>query len=121
MGFKFCVIGDTCYEYNKNKDDEEFKESKNDQEKRKNIRDELDIIEIGPKFVEKYVFSDSKIANDSMNYTISSKTNPKVKVHIENDKQLMEEYWKALSTAHECSLEKSKEIDGNTLFTVNKN
>ena len=116
MGFKFCVIGDTCYEYNKNKNDKDFKESKSDQDKRKNIREELDIIEIGPKFIEKYVFSESKIANDNMNYTITSRTNPNLKLQIDNDKQLMEEFWKALSTAHECSIEKKE--DDTLLFTV---
>ena len=115
MGFKYCVIGDTCYEYNKYKNDIKFNESISDQEKRKAIREEQDIIEIGPKYAQKYVFSNSKIVKDDLNYTIKSKSNPQEIIQIDNDKQLINEYFQALATAHECSIE---EKNGNVVYTV---
>ena len=120
MGFKYCVIGDTCYEYNKNKGSKNPVESESDSDKRKAVRDELDIIEIGPHFVDKFVFNETKILKDKINYKIVSMENPDIFLQINNDKDLMNEFWKALSTAHECTVEdKDKNKDdakneGNT-------
>ena len=116
MNFKYCVIGDTCYEYNKFKNNKNFNETKIEKDRRKSVRDELDIIEIGPKYAEKLVFSDSKIIKDTLDYTIQSSENPTVYFEIKNDKHLVNEYWKALSIAHECSLEKRG--DGSIIYTV---
>jgi hypothetical protein len=116
MCFKYCVIGDTCYEYNKFKNDKKSSESKNDYEKRKSIRDELDIIEIGPKYAVNMVFNESKLIKDNLDYNIESKENPNVVLSIKNDKQLLNEYWKALSTAHECSIEVKN--DKKKVYTV---
>ena len=115
MCFKFCVRGDTCYEYNKNKNNSKFNESESDKQKRKDKRDELAIIEIGPNYAEKYVFSESKLVRDNLNYNISSLKNPKVKIKFDNDKQLINEFFQAMATAHECYIE---EKNGSVLYTV---
>jgi|LauGreDrversion4_2_1035121.scaffolds.fasta_scaffold84023_2 hypothetical protein len=115
MNFKYCVIGDTCYEYNKHKNETNFKETKIEKERRKSLRDELDIIEIGPKYAEKLVFSESKLMKDNLDYTIQSSENSNIRIEIRNVKQLTNEFWKALSTAHECSIQ---EEDGSKCYTV---
>jgi hypothetical protein len=115
MGFKYCVIGDTCYEYNKFKNDKNSPENKLDEDKRKAVRDELDIIEIGPHYADKLVYNESKIARDDLNYTIQSISNPNIVLQINNDKELVNEYWKALSTAHECSVEEKEKQNSGTV------
>lgn len=113
MDFKYCVIGDICYEYNKFKNIKNFNEDPTSRDKRKNIRDELDIIEIGPAFaVEK-----SDMISNEVNYLVSSLKNENVCLHIDSHIKLMDEFWKALSTAHECSIEENKQK--GKIYTVN--
>jgi hypothetical protein len=116
MNFKYCVIGDTCYEYNKYKNDKNFNETKIEKEKRKSLRDGLDIVEIGPKYAEKLVYSESKLMKDNLDYTIQSSENPNIRIEIKNVKQLTNEFWKALSTTHECSIQEKE--DGSKCYTV---
>ena len=103
MDFKYCVIGDVCYEYNKFLNDKNFVESQLDFEKRKNIRDEFDIIEIGPGFVT----DPNSIMSTEVNYKIKSAKDENCYLHIDTHQKLLNEYWKALSTAHECSIEEN--------------
>lgn len=113
MGFKYCVLGDTCYEYNKLLNDPNSQESEIEKEKRASIREQLGIIEVGPGYAVKYVNNKSNTAKDTLYYTIASNQNSDVFIRLTNDREIFHEYWKALSLAHECSVEeKEKPIAG---------
>lgn len=116
MNFKYCVIGDTCYEYNKNFKSTDSKEPEEEVEKRRLIREKLDIKEIGPKFSTEYVYGESKVLNEELNYEIVSKSNPSVKINLKTDKDVINEYWTAITLANECNVEKLD--DESKIYTV---
>ena len=73
MFFKYCVIGEICYEYIRSSVLE--KQDPKEIQERSEIRKKLDIIEFGPKFMEHYSnavpFESSKTQicdNDILNY-----------------------------------------------------
>lgn len=90
MKFKYCVIGiivvlilgDTCFEYQKNMEKDFFVKD----EETKTIRDKFDIQQFGEGFFEK---------NVSFNLNGDIKSNSSI----------ISEFWKAILFAHECSVE----------------
>ena len=112
MLFKFCVIGDTCYEYNK-----DFGKGVSYEEESKKLREQMSIKEIGPNFFENYSFTNggrtkSKIYSDNYNQFSYGGLNENTYFNtLSNDTGIITEFWKALVTAHECNIEeKDKKI-----------
>ena len=100
MDFKYCVIGDICYEYNRYT---EKKADAKEEEERRNVRNKLEIVEIGPKFMEKYV-------NLTSQNVIKINRKDDINDYLMDNSNVIVEYWKALSMAHECTIE---EKNGN--------
>jgi phospholipid-transporting ATPase len=100
MQFKFCVIGETCYQYIRN-------ESNEGDEKEQNFRKEENIIPFHKyKMLQSVKNKDSKF-NHKLNspYIMSSENNQKIKLVLENNNLLIEQFWFALSLCHTCSVE----------------
>ena len=101
MLFKYCVIGEICYEYIRSSVLE--KQDPKEIQERSEIRKKLDIIEFGPKFMEHYSnavpFESSKTQicdNDILNYLLDEST-------------IINEFWKALSMTHECTIDENSQ------------
>ena len=103
MVFKFCVIGETCYQYIRDEDD-------SDSEKEKKFRSEENIIpyriyEMYDNFLgEKNNLNFSTFPPNS-EIIISSETTPDIKIVLNSTKALIEQFWLALSLCHTCSLQ----------------
>ena len=101
MVFKYCVIGETCYQYIRDNIDE------ND-EKEKKFRLEENIIPY-----KKYEMSDNfKGIQDSLNFNyskkdllISSESDSEIKLVLKSTKDIIEQFWYALSLCHTCSIQ----------------
>ena len=96
MEFKYCVIGETCYQYINKKD--------NDNEKEKKFRQEENIIPFN-----KYEMYDIFTKKDNFNQKIfsslfSSDTNEKEIMPLDS-KELLEQFWYALALCHTCSIQ----------------
>jgi phospholipid-translocating P-type ATPase (flippase) len=98
MVFKYCVIGETCYEYVRPK-----KEEETDKEEKKNLRKKLDITEIGPKYMENFIGSESTKVNPN-------RKDGGIVDYILDNAVIINEFWKALATGHECTID---EKNGN--------
>jgi magnesium-transporting ATPase (P-type) len=115
LAFKYCVIGDTCYEYNKNMNNENGQSSLEDEE-RKKLRELKSIKEVGPRYFEPFSFNlggknPSKIFSDTYPQDRLKQNNRMLDL-IGTDTGIISEYWKALVVAHECSIEEKD----NTYF-----
>jgi magnesium-transporting ATPase (P-type) len=118
LAFKYCVIGDSCYEYNKNMNNENGQSSSEDEE-RKKLRELKSIKEIGPRYFEPFSFNlagknPSKMFSDTYAQD-RLKPNNRMLDLIGTDTGIISEYWKALVVAHECSIE---EKDNTYLYRV---
>ena len=96
MEFKYCVIGETCYQYINKKD--------SDNEKEKKFRQEENIIPFN-----KYEMYDIFTKKDNFNQKIfsslfSSDTNEKEIMPLDS-KELLEQFWYALALCHTCSIQ----------------
>ena len=103
MQFKYCVIGETCYQYIRNKEEE------ND-EKEKKFREEENII----PFIkyEMYDNFDKKDNNLNLNnknihsiMEIKSALNPEIKLNLDSNSLIVEQFWYALALCHTCSIQ----------------
>ena len=109
MMFKYCVIGDVCYRYYKDK-------MMNYREK--NLPEqERDIIPIYEKsFSTENIGSFNK--TKYKNFEIRSKTNHQAKLDMSNEDQVIKEFWKALGLCNQCSVQfgenKQKEYFGSS-------
>ena len=108
LAFKYCVIGDTCYEYNKNMNNENGQNLAEDEERRK-LRELKSIKEIGPRYFEAFSFNldgknPSRIFSDTYAQDRINHNNPMLD-QIGTDIGITSEFWKALVVAHECSIE----------------
>ena len=96
MEFKYCVIGETCYQYINKKD--------SDNEKEKKFRQEENIIPFN-----KYEMYDIFTKKENFNQKIfsslfSSDTNEKEIMPLDS-KELLEQFWYALALCHTCSIQ----------------
>ena len=103
MVFKFCVIGETCYQYIRDEDD-------SNSEKEKKFRSEENIIPY--KNYEMYDnFQGEKNNLNFANFSpqdaiiISGGGTPPVQLKINSTKELIEQFWLALSLCHTCSIQ----------------
>ena len=100
MQFKYCVIGDVCYQYLRGTEDETTKEQKD-------FREQENIITF-----EKYdMYKATKGSNPKLTgssykgFILQSDQDPNVSLNLEDSKDLIENYWLALSLCHSCSVQ----------------
>ena len=99
MQFKYCVIGDVCYEFIKNKDDELDK-------KNREFRNNENIKTF--KEMEMYDKDINKISDSFYpDYKAFSSEDPKTYVSLDNSAYLIHEFWQALALCHDCSIQKN--------------
>lgn len=94
MEFKYCVIGTNCYEY--------VMDNSYDQQE-SNFRKENSIQTIGPMYMGNLVKSGSGVINKNKyeGFTLGDKNGQEV-LSLEDERVVVDEFWKCLSTAHEC-------------------
>jgi phospholipid-transporting ATPase len=99
MVLKFVVIGDVCYEYSN---------------ENKTSKSEFKIYGDGyfQRFAGKTEITADKTKYD--NFVLTSDENKNVKFSLENEANVIEEFWKALSICHECNI---NEKDGKEVYT----
>ena len=103
MVFKYCVIGETCYQYIR----DEFEEN---DEKEKKFRTEENIIpyrnyEMYDNFTKIKNSLNFNIYNTKKEILISSDTDAEVKLEIKSTKDLIEQFFYALALCHTCSIQ----------------
>jgi hypothetical protein len=113
MFFKYCVIGENCFEYNKVKG--KVGDANDDPDKAK-IRLELDVHPIGSDFFEQNLKGSSNMKDRYFKpINFSSKKN--CNFQINDQTKLFEEYWKLISTCHECVCDEKD--NGTREYSVN--
>ena len=103
MVFKYCVIGETCYQYIR----DDFEEN---DEKGKKFRTEENIIpyknyEMYDNFNKIKNSLNFTIYNIDKEITITSATDKEVKLELKSTKDLIEQFWYALALCHTCSIQ----------------
>ena len=119
MEFKYCVIGDVCYQYMRGKEEEKS-------EKEEKLRKEENIIpfenyemyrniygENAPptargKSNNVFFYKEGNIEKKTYKNYIIKSDDGTVNISLEKTDQLMEHFWTALSLCHTCSIE----VDG---------
>jgi phospholipid-transporting ATPase len=95
MMFKYCVIGETCYEYMRNNaassDAEEV-----------NFRKEMMIQMMPPLHMVNVALGNTQFKGKLDGFKIASAFNSQCYINIEEERQLIHEYWKSLAICHEC-------------------
>ena len=100
MMFKYCVIGDVCYQFLRGNEGE-------DSEKEKTYRESENIIPFKQYEMYDTVIHETKAtASTFKNFIISSDDN-KVKLSLETSAKLINEFWQALALCHDCSIQKN--------------
>ena len=105
MAFKYCVIGETCYQYIRNNEDE-------NNEKEKKFREEENII----PYQDYEMYSNFKGEKNNLNFTnfmeennneiiILSDNDKNTKLPINSTASLVEQFWYALALCHTCSIQ----------------
>ena len=100
MVFKFCVIGETCYQYIRDAIEE-------DNEKEKKLREEENII----PYKNYEMFDNFTNTMKSLNFNnnseiiISSDADAEIKLELKSTRELIEQFWYALALCHTCSIQ----------------
>ena len=104
MEFKYCVIGNVCYQYMRGKSDE-------NSDKDKKFRKDNNIIPFKKNQMYEACENDDKKINISTypNFIITSVSNPKIKLSLENSKTVIENFWLGLALCHTCSIQLNEE------------
>ena len=104
MNFKYCVIGDVCYQFLRGTDDEKTKEDIE-------FREQENII----PFNKYDMYKASQGLNNTLTgssyngFIIKSEQDPNTTLNLENAKDLIENYWYALSLCHSCTVHVSED------------
>ena len=100
MEFKYCVIGDVCYQYMRGTPNESSK-------KEVDFREQENIIPFEKYDMYKAVKGENtKLTGSSYKgFILKSDSNPSTSINLENSKDLIENYWYALSLCHSCSVQ----------------
>ena len=101
MLLKFCVIGDICYEFIR--DDFFINKELRDKEDIKTFSN-YDMVKASSLYNKKNIILSSTYDN----YIVSSLENKNICIHLDKTEKIIEEFWKALSLCHDCSIQ-----DGN--------
>ena len=103
MEMKYCVIGDTCYEYL----------HKNSNKMGMLVYNESHgIIAMEHNYLEKFIEAESKQHENKWIFkdlSVKNEKNENLSFNFEKESNLIKEFWKALSLAHECVAEESEE------------
>ena len=100
MQFKYCVIGDVCYQYLRGTADETTKEQQE-------FREQENII----PFEKNDMYNATKGSNPNLTgssykgFILQSDRDPNISLNLEDAKDLIENYWLALSLCHSCSIQ----------------
>ena len=99
MIFKFCVIGDTCYEYLRNDGEGTIEEI--------NFRDEESISTFHKYEMFENILDENKMKSEIKydNYILKSPKDKSLKLSLETQKDIIEHYWYALSLCHTCTIQ----------------
>ena len=104
MEFKYCVIGDICYQYMRGKEEE-------NSEKEVKFREEENIITFEDYSMFNCLHSNNKGNDNKINlekkysgYVINS-DDGSIKLSLEKTESLIEHFWTALALCHTCSVE----------------
>ena len=104
MNFKYCVIGDVCYQFLRGTNDEQSKEEID-------FREQENILPF--KKYDMYQASqglNNTLTGSSYNgFIIKSEQDPNTTLNLENAKDLIENYWYALSLCHSCTVHVNEE------------
>ena len=104
MNFKYCVIGDVCYQFMRGTEDEETREENE-------FREQENII----PFKKYDMYQASQGSNNALTgssyngFIIKSEQDPNTTLNLENAKDLIENYWYALSLCHSCTVHVNEE------------
>ena len=106
MEFKYCVIGDTCYEYIRNKETE-------NNEKDKKLREEENIIPFHKnEMFELFEKENNNLkTNQFSSFILSSEMNPEINLALNSNELLIEQFWYALALCHTCSIQLDEKGD----------
>jgi phospholipid-transporting ATPase len=101
MVLKYVVIGDVCYEYNTTPGYRS---------------DKSDMVVYNDGYFQKYAGKTKFTADKTKfeNFVIKSDFNQEIGFNLENEANVIEEYWKALALCHECNI---SEKEGKEVYT----
>ena len=104
MEFKYCVIGDVCYQYMRGTPNEITK-------KEVEFREQENIIPFQKYDMHKAVTGENNELSGSSykGFIIKSDNDPSTSLNLENSKDLIEHYWYALALCHSCSVQINEE------------
>ena len=99
MIFKYCVIGDVCYEYVRGDGEGSIEDM--------NFRDEENIIPVHKYEMFEKTIEEDKTENSTKykGYILKSKKDNSVKLSLENPKDIIENFWYGLSLCHSCTIQ----------------
>ena len=100
MQFKYCIIGDTCFQYMRGTADETTKEAQDFREQENIIPfEKYDMYKATQGLIPNLTGSSYK------GFIISSEQDPNISINLENAQDLLLNYWYALSLCHSCSVQ----------------
>ena len=99
MIFKYCVIGDVCYEYVRSDGEGTIEDM--------NFRDEENIIAIHKYEMFEKILEEDKKENSIKykGYILKSKKDNSIKLSLENPRDIIEHFWYGLSLCHSCTIQ----------------
>ena len=103
MEFKYCVIGETCYQYIRKEEDNDEKENK--------FREEENIIPFHKYEMFENFQKNGNTSNKNFksSITLISELNPEIKLILDSNELIMEQFWYALALCHTCSIQLDNE------------
>ena len=103
MQFKYCVIGDICYEYLRTESEGSVKEI--------NFRYDENIVPVRKYEMFENMLDESKMENASKynGFILRSEKDSSVKLSLEKTQDLIEHFWYALSLCHSCSIQHNED------------
>ena len=102
MQFRYCVIGDICYEFLRGLEDENSKHNV-DFRKNENI-----ITFTNMEMYNSDINGDPKLCISKYpNYRAYSNSDSNTYVEIDDSQKLIHEFWQALALCHDCSIQKN--------------
>ena len=102
MQFKYCVIGDICYEYLRTQEEGSIKEI--------NFRYDENIIPFRKYDMFDNMLDENKMRNQSKynGFILKSKKNNSILLSLENTQDLIEHFWYGLSLCHSCTIQQNE-------------
>ena len=103
MQFKYCVIGDICYEYLRTEGEGTVKEI--------NFRYDENIIPFRKYDMFENMLDENRMRNTTKyeDFIIKSEKDSSIKLSLENTENLIENFWYGLSLCHSCSIQQNED------------